>query len=60
MDSKIQFNPSIERRQKDNMPEEKQGKNIWKEAIYNWPSKAISRSSENNLGRARMEKAKFF
>lgn len=70
MEFKIQFKPSIER-QENIKPEEKQRtfekkkhlniwrKNIWKEAIYTWPLKAISRSSESNLGRVRMEKAKF-
>lgn len=34
MDSKIQFNPSIERRQENIKLEAKQGKNIRKEALY--------------------------
>lgn len=59
MDSKIPINPSIEGRQKNIKPEGKHGKNIRKEAIYTLSWKAISRYSESNLGRLRMEKGTF-
>lgn len=59
MDSKIQFNPSTERRQENIKLEGKQEKDIRKEAIYTLYWKGISRESESNLGRVRMEKATF-
>lgn len=64
MDTNIQLNLSIEQRQKYRNRSEKKpqpkDRTIEKSLFTLGRKEAINKSSENNLGRIKMEKAKFF